>query len=186
MYLRYRALGSATGTRYSAPEQVSLFGCRSGMIPHLLASGRAGQIPTAIEWAWHLPVQETLRATEQALVIDLKPKEREAGRFSLYEIRDVWGYSRDGWTPVMLRLRALSVDGDPALDDWREFTAGHDKWGPIYTFLFLRGGVQDGHLDGRWTTTSPSPTNSLLLFPYLMTHFTSIVRANDPSVLAAG
>jgi hypothetical protein len=142
-------------------------------------------VPLAAEWKWHLPVESILGAEDAALIIDLKPNQREE-RPSLYQIRDIWGYSCDGWTPIMLRLRGLSVDGKPQLAHWDDFVATEDSWGAIYTFLFLGGDVKDRQLIGRWTPTSPSPTNSLLLFPHLMVHFTGIIRANDPVVLAAG
>ena len=65
---------------------------------------------------WHatgvrlLALLEVERPAEHRILIDLKPSDKN--NVSLYRLRDVWGYSYDGWTPLALRLETLLGD-DP-------------------------------------------------------------------------
>jgi hypothetical protein len=52
------------------------------------------------------------KITSCTLVIDLKPKQNKTN-VSFYEVTDVCGVSDSGWTPILLRLRAL-FDGRTA------------------------------------------------------------------------
>ena len=77
--------------------------------------------PSRMGRMWHLELGKALPTTDDyrgsTLVIDLKPKQHKTS-VSLYEVLDVWGYSCNGWTPILLHLAGLFVDEDPARVKW--------------------------------------------------------------------
>jgi hypothetical protein len=127
-------------------------------------------------YSWHLDVPSALAeagAANGTLIIDLKPQQRQSN-LSLYELLEVWGYSSSGWTPVMMRLRGLFVDADPRHVDPRDFAydlAESDD--PIFSVMYLAGGISNGALTGRWTAPGPSSTNGVLIWPDVMRYFTA-------------
>lgn len=172
MYMRYLKSRRGANCHYSFAEKTSLFGCNNGFIPWLLRK----QIAEAQEeaYSWHINIGSALNATEyrgSTLVIDLKPKQKKTN-LSLYEVEDIWGYSDNGWTPVLLRLSGLFMDADPSRINRNRFRIGdNERIGPIYEFLYLSGSVSDGKLTGGWTAPPSSPTNAALLFPDTLRYF---------------
>jgi hypothetical protein len=185
MYGRYKKSRLDGKCRYEFLEKVSLFGCNEGFIPWLLA----GQMPASQDepYAWHLEVESALaNAGHQGstLIIDLKPKQSDKN-LSLYEVVDVWGYSADGWTPVLLHLSGLFVDEDPTKVNRNDFTIDNDaRKGPIYEFLYLDGTISEGKLIGRWSPPPVSPTNAVLLWPDALKYFVACIQQRTPNVLA--
>jgi len=186
MYLRYDKNRMISGSiRYCFREQVSLFGCNVGFIPRLL---RLGIPPTQNEpYTWHLNIEEALESTAEyrgsALVIDLKPKQQK-NNLSLYELLDVWGYSLNGWTPILLHVSGLFVDADPNSFDRNDFSSSESVVGtPIYEVLYLDGSVENGKLIGRWNAPPASPTNAALLWPETLKYFVQSIRERTPDVL---
>lgn len=172
MYYLYCRTGPGEHVRFTRIEEVHLFGCRQGVIPRLLAR----RVPSAQNqpYQWHLDVSRALAEDGMAggtLVIDLKPAQR-IKNLSLYEVLDVWGFSSHGWTPIMMRLRGLFVDDAPTAADPEDFfydlgAADHD----LFSMMYLSGTIIGGKLAGKWTPPGPSPTNSVLLWPEVLTYF---------------
>lgn len=96
---------------------------------------------------------------------------------------NVWGYSDNGWTPILLRLNGLFIDHDPSLVDRNDFIrADDDIDGPIYEFLYLDGSVTDGKITGLWVPPPASPTNAALLWPDTLSYFFQCIRNKSPDV----
>jgi len=189
MYARYiRTRVGTDATRYQLQEQrISLFGCNNGYIPWLLRL----KIPTGQNepYLWHVNVVSELGAhpdyLNSTLVIDLKPKQNKTN-LSLYEVMDVWGYSSDGWSPILLRLNGLFVDEDPSIINRKRkyFVRKDDEVdGPIYEFLYLVGSVNKGKIVGTWVPPPASPTNAALLWPNTLNYFVQCIRSCTPDVL---
>jgi hypothetical protein len=161
-----------TDTRYVFSREDFLFGCNRGWIPRLLIESLA---PSAMEpLKWSIQVGAALEQAGypgHALMIDLKPNSQEPN-LSLYEIVRVWGHSHHGWTPVMLYLRGLLIDEQPAHFDRQDFRrAEADIDDPVFSMMYLNGTVRGGKLNGKWTPPGPSPTNSVLLWPETLQYF---------------
>jgi len=174
MYGRYSRSQTGQGLRYDFVESASLFGCHEGYIPWLLhQSINAAQ---SEPFKWHLDIDEALSKAgmqDEILLIDLKPN-NTAGTLNLYEIADVWGFSADGWTPIMLRLRGLFIDHDSTGIDHHHFTLREEEIDqPIFSFLYMAGSLKNGELVGTWNAPRASPTNSALLWPETFRYFTS-------------
>ncbi|MBU1421632.1 MAG: hypothetical protein KKG06_00370, partial [Bacteroidetes bacterium] len=110
------------------------------------------------------------------------------GSLSLYELLDVWGYSECGWTPAMLRLRGLVVDGDPKIDNPMSFHIDYSEGNSIiYSFLYFgESTIQKGALIGKWTAPRSSPTNSVLLWPSSLVYFINQIQITTPKVFTRG
>jgi hypothetical protein len=169
----YQKMPEGNAHRYSMGEETSLFGCNVGFIAKSL-----GEIlhPSDSEpnFCWHLSVQaaiERLGRRDQTLVIDLMPN-ADPPNLSLYEVADIWGYSDHGWTPIMLHLRALFIEADPAQHDKRDFVRqASDIEEPIFSMTYLKGSVRQGKICGKWLPPGPSSTNSVLLWPEVFDYF---------------
>ena len=106
-----------------------------------------------------------MKHDNQTLIIDLKPRNARRN-LSLYEVSDVWGVSYSSWTPIMLHLRGLFIDKDPDCFDTKDFVRRPEEIDePIFSMMYLQGGVRNGHLEGRWIPPGPSSTNGVLLWP---------------------
>lgn len=116
------------------------------------------------------------------VVIDLKPDQQR--NVSLYLLTDAWGYSDNGWTPIMFRLEALYIDKivDNPAEFKKEFTPPEDR-DIIYTFTYLGGSVNKGNLTGKWTSPRPSSTNSVLLWPNALEYFICEIKKRDPGLV---
>lgn len=161
MYWAYKSSSNGAQRSFSSRTGISLFGCNSGRLVEMLRTKlKAG----ACKEKWDLDLDAMAWPSGEALVIDLKPDQQQL--LSLYQICHVWGWSEAEWTPLMLVLRGLSVDGDAGIKDPADFSVVPNPLNEhIVTFLYLNGGIHDGQLVGRWTPASPSPTNSALLWP---------------------
>jgi hypothetical protein len=173
MYALYTRNLENTRWRYRYQQSVSLFGCKKGHIPLLLKrSLPSGQNEPH---TWHIDISTALSdaGTEKGtLLINLKPRQRQSN-VSLYELLEIWGYSSSGWTPVMMRLRGLFVDDDPQSVDPDDFLYDMAQaCDPIFSVMYLAGGISDGSLTGRWTAPGPSSTNGVLMWPDVMRYFT--------------
>lgn len=186
MYSRYtRTLVASNATRYQYREQIHLFGRNDGYIPWLLSLKTP---PSQGEpYLWHVNVVDELGANPEycnnTLIIDLKPKQNKTN-LSLYEVMNVWGYSSDGWSPILLRLNGLFVDKDPSSINRNDFVLKDDEVdGPIYEFLYLDGSVDNGKIHGSWAPPPASPTNAALLWPNTLKYFVQCIRTCTPDVL---
>ncbi len=176
----------ADAIRYAFKEEVSLFGCNEGFIPWLLRQKLTGK--EAEPCKWHLDVRACLAESRDyancSLLIDLKPKQNKTN-LSLYEVLDVWGYSSNGWTPILLRLSGLFVDDNPSSADRNDFVLKESEIdGPIYEFLYLDGTIVKGQLSGKWTSPPVSPTNAALLWPDSLRYFLQCIRSKTPEVFS--
>lgn len=189
MYACYRRDAAAKDAiHYVFKERVSLFGCIQGFIPWMMMHKTPeGQ---AEPFKWHVDVRADLAATHQSyadcsLLIDLKPKQNKTN-LSLYEVMDVWGFSSNGWTPILLRLDGLFVDADPSSVNRHDFVLkDEDRDGPIYEFLYLDGTVGNGQLWGTWAPPPASPTNAALLWPEALQYFLKCIREQSPDLFEA-
>ncbi len=187
-YLYRRAKVGKTATRYEIDKKekrISLFGCKSGFIPWLLAF----KIPPNQNepYGWHVDVLSELDAQPEyrsgSLIIDLKPRKHETN-VSLYEVLDVWGWSQSDSTKLLLRLNGLFVDEDPKKfnrDDFVREDADID--GPIYEFLHVDGSIKNGKLNGSWRFSRGGPANAVLLRPEPLHYFFRSIRERTPDVL---
>jgi hypothetical protein len=170
MYALYEKRREGADTRYAYKSNISLFGCNKGHIPKMLRKTLATGASQPCKW--HVNIENGIANVGEpgcALIINLKLKDTN---LSLYEVFDVWGYSANFWTPVMLYLKGLFVDEKPESFDTRNFVRSPDKVrGPIFSMTYLSGTVQDGKLIGRWTTPGPSSTNAVLLWPDVFRYF---------------
>ena len=185
MYARYLIRREPGRSSYQFAGRCALFGCNQGFIPWLLRrqlSSLQGE-----PYRWHLPIQDCLNGAERndtdltgsTLIIDLKPKQNKPN-LDFYEVLDVWGYSDDGWSPILLHLSALPV----AKVDRNEFIINDDERDePIYEFMYLSGSVTDGRLVGRWNAPPVSPTNAALLWPEVLAYFFASIRSRTPGVV---
>ncbi len=186
MYSRYtRTRVGPDVTRYQFQEQIHLFGRNDGYIPWLLSL----KIPLGQgePYLWHVNALDELGANPEypnnTLIIDLKPKQNKTN-LSLYEVMDVWGYSSDSWSPILLRLSGLFVDKDSSSINRNDFVLKDDEVdGPIYEFLYLDGSVDNGKIHGSWAPPPASPTNAALLWPKTLKYFVQCIRTCTPDVL---
>jgi len=178
MYALYEKQLQGDCHRYCFKTQISLFGCKQGYIPRLLkeclSSSACEPLP------WHVNIGMAMKAIgspNDSLVINLKPNNSRPN-LSLYEVADVWGYSDYGWTPIMLYLRGLFVDAEPATINDQDFIRSSKEIDdPIFSMMYLTGTVKDGSIQGKWTPPGPSSTNSVLLWPNTFKYFTE--KANE-------
>jgi len=186
MYSRYQKshVGNSS-IRFRFVEHVSLFGRNEGFIPWLLQL----QMPSDQNepYLWHLDIEKALAKTNEyagsTVVIDLKPKQHKTN-LSLYQLMDVWGYSDDGWTPILLHLAGLFVDANPSAVDQNDFAINESKIdGRIYEVLYLAGSVKNGKIFDTWNAPPASPTNAALLWPKTLNYFVQCIRERTPGVL---
>ena len=141
---------------------------------------RENQDPVNLEW--HLSEPDLLSATideflgepalpnDYAIVIDLKPGDEE--RVSLYELKDIWGYSHSlDYTPIALRLETLAVDLDhPNPDAFKQrFEANDNFRESVHEFLYLQGGAGENSGIGNWGMAGR--VNGALLWPDALKFF---------------
>jgi hypothetical protein len=99
---------------------------------------------------------------------------------------EVWGHSAKGWTPIMLRLRGLYIDANPAQVDSENFERLDEHIDdPIFSMMYLHGSIKEGELVDKWTTPGPSATNAVLLWPDTLEYFASeakkVQQRNGPA-----
>lgn len=165
MYSLYRKSVTGTKVSYQFVEEVSLFGCNEGYIPWLLSF----QVPTAQgePFTWHVDIETALAQRSDvkgnALIINVMPSSKD--EVLLCELVGAWGYSNDGWTPMMLHLRGLiNFESIESIDQKQFECQTTDVDDPIFSMMYLRGSVKGGKLFGKWTTPGRA-TNAVLLWP---------------------
>ena len=176
MYYSYEKLETANQYRFKRMESdVKLFGCNVGLIPNYLrrtTQPRKGELgPWSIEVARMIQQQPKVGAA--ALMMHLNPNDEK--KVLLYEIRRVWGYSEDDWTPIMLESVPLLDDlwTDINIEQFSMPRSEYEVLPRIYSFLYLQGTVKDGELIGKWTAPRPAATNTPVLFPDVLSYFMS-------------
>jgi len=158
-------------------ERISLAGHINGLIARYLKKTINNSITEP--YPWHIESDKlfnTLDLPGNALVIDVKPNSKD--KISLFKVKNIWGYSRSGWTPIMLELKTIVHDKN--LDGYNRENVepekeSYEKGDSVFTFLYLRGTIQNGKLvgEGKWCFPGPSPTNSVLLWPRARDYFIS-------------
>ena len=161
------ALDSGRG-EYRQVREIGLSGRES---PFRTVSAEAGQ-----EWRATderiLSLLGVERPVEHRILIDLKPSDRS--RVSLYRLRDVWGYSYEGWTPVALRLEGMLVDEDQDNPSTfkQAFKAPLETGDFVFEFLYLNGGTKRG----KWTWGPVGRVNGALLWPDALLYFINVIN----------
>ena len=109
---------------------------------------------------------------EHRILIDLKPSDKS--NVSLYRLRDVWGFSYEGWTPLTLRLESLLVDEpqDSPSTFKQVFQGPLETRDFIYEFLYLNGGTKSG----KWTWGLVGRVNAALLWPDALRYFVNAIN----------
>ncbi len=188
MFWLYSRKTEDAGTRYFNRVHAHLFGSKAGWIPKLLAKQL---LPSHGEpYAWHVSVRDALAKTDHpnaSLVIDVKPKNRKQPVLSFFELHDVCGYSQYGWSPALFRLREILRKENLGIVDPKDFLANDSEYKkPVYTFLYFKGTVSNGRLDGSWIPPKVSAANSVLLWPEALQYFFKCIQQLTPDVLGAG
>ena len=152
---------------------ISLYGCHAGIVARTLRrrleeGERFGDV-------WHIQMKDALRLQKSdgnVFIIDLKPKQRRENKtYSFYELTDLWGYSYEGWTPVLIKLRAIFMDHRCPKLNCNDFYYDPDMYRePIFSFLYFAGSISGNELVGKWTSPGPTANNGALLWPDAM-HF---------------
>jgi hypothetical protein len=100
----------------------------------------------------------------------LKPNAKN--NVSLYEIKNIFGHSKSGWTPMMFHLKALMVDEQGGWEQKKQFNINDTNLENIFTFHHVYdGSIKNGDIIGRWIPPRPSSTNSALLWEETMDYF---------------
>ena len=178
MYAIYKKVTNGGRTTLKFDQEIRLLGCNNGWIPWLLNL----QTPSkqAEPYSWHISLETALKQTRKefpnadAIVIDIKPK--SSSELLFCEVLDVWGYSADGWTPLMLRMKAHWPEGNPGSDHRIDFAAIDDTK-EVYEFMHAAGTVKRGQLQGTWNPPGPSATNAVLLWPEALAYFMNCTQA---------
>jgi len=113
---------------------------------------------------------ELIKGPKYVLVIDLKPKNREA--VSLFQIENIYGYSYKDWTPLCLELREVRDERYVYVKDIenQKNNVKVDKKTfqvKIYEFLYIQMGLESGKLNWGMVGT----VNAALLWPDAMRYF---------------
>lgn len=157
-------------TTYQLVRKISLGG-KSGPVSRFVCS------PATAKPRWKICESQLLRLVDggekNAVVVDLKPEVRR--NVSLYRIRDIWGYSADGWTPILLKLTRLFSDRDT--ENPQEFKQSFDereaRIETVYEFLYLQGECSDDS----WSWGRVGNVNGTLLFPEALDYFLGVLNA---------
>lgn len=168
MFCLYTQCKNQKGLEFCRTGVTALAGSRSGLIVKYLRSTTSKS--TTEPYQWHMNVEQALRSLQfdkspNALVIDANPNGKQV---QLFLLKDIWGYSDHGWTPIMLRMLLLTEDSI----DKGGFELGNLSSESVFTFLYLKGTVKNGKFEGSWNFPGPSSTNSVFLWPDALDYFT--------------
>lgn len=170
MYYLYTQSHEGNLLRLKRLSAISLAGRKSGIIIKYLTTQLSPQITEP--WSWHITVEDLLNVLSlkgNTLVIDLKPNNNY---ISLYKIKNIWGYSSNGWTPLLFELEGILVENDAIKYDRNDFSIkAYDDDKPIFTVLYVSGTIINGEVIGKWIFPKPSATNSVLLWPEVLEFF---------------
>jgi len=115
MYYIYQEEMADNKVVFRQIEKTSLAGCTNGLIARYLKKTINNSITEP--YPWHIESDKlfnTLDLPGNILVIDVKPNSKT--ELSLFKIKNIWGYSSSGWTPIMLELKEIVNDENP--DDY--------------------------------------------------------------------
>ena len=182
-YLYQKERINTESSRYIRKEEISLAG-KNVIYNSLIKTGQLIENQDQGDLKWHLSesdllstaideyLSESALPNDYAIVIDLKPKDKK--RVSLYELKDIWGYSYSpDYTPIALRLETLAVDLDhPNPDALKQRFETNDRLRePVHEFLYLRGGSGAGNDSGTWNWGQVGSVNGALLWPDALKFF---------------
>ncbi|MDA8015054.1 MAG: hypothetical protein MPK09_05505 [Gammaproteobacteria bacterium] len=183
-YMRYNKTATDTGFRYQYVSPCSFFGKHSGDIPNMLRLKMPkGQ---GEPYDWHVNVPDGLKKIAKpgegnAFLIDLMPNQKKW--VSRLELLDVWGYSNDGWTPLALRLESLLYEARGGPSNPKDFVLRKKDREPlIHTFIYARGGIENGEFTGTWNSSSRT-INSAILHKPALRHFVKSIAESKPNLL---
>ena len=180
-YLYQKERINAESSSYIRQEGIRLAG-KNVIYNSLIKTGQLIESQDQGDFEWHLSdydllstaidqyLSESASPNDYAIVIDLKSGGKE--RVSLYELKDIWGYSYSlDYTPIALRLEPLVVDFDhPNPDDLKQrFYAFDSLREHVYEFLYLQGGA--GKDSGTWNWGQVGSVNGALLWPDALKFF---------------
>jgi len=196
MYATFKKEMGQGRESFRAGEEELLFGRRAGWLPWLLQDEMDDTSPRQCEpYPWHVNIQTALLRPSirerypnvESIVVDIKPKAKD--NFLVCELQDVYGYSDDGWTPLLWRMRQL-----PSVSKLKR-KGGRGKYiesfdAPLdgdsaYVFLYTRGSVEDGRISGDWMLPGPSAANGVLLLPDVMAYFIECIAGRSAHATGA-
>ena len=181
-YLYQKERINAVSSSYIQKENISLAGTNNAIYKSLIKTEQLIENQDQGDLEWHLSdydllstaidqyLSESALPNDYAIVIDLKPGDKE--RVSLYELKDIWGYSYSSdYTPIALRLETLAVDLDhPNPDALKQrFETNDSLREPVHEFLYLQGGA--GEDSGTWNWGQVGSVNGALLWPDALKFF---------------
>lgn len=180
MFLLYKLTKTPPTCRFDFLRTTHLFGCNVGLVARYLRSANVLPADATQPYKWRFKVADALRVLEpdaDAFVIDLKPN--EDGNASRYEVLEIAGYSGNGWTPAMLKMRALLIDENTAEYPLDAFVLNQcNGMDEVLMFCHFSGTIKNGSLTEKWLPPGQSSTNSTLLFPDALNYFRSILWQN--------
>ena len=151
---------------YTLVQNVRLFRRNSEILRLLTLAGiPAGQ---GEPWKWELNIRDAFAREghpDWSFIIDLRPSSKD---FEFYELLEVYGYTHNGSTPYLLRLRSVlnRYDTHEARPP-ESFPIDEDEFKkPICTVAHFRDArVDNGELKGKWDVPGVGATNSTLVWP---------------------
>lgn len=175
----YNVSASNGQKTYSSPRSIKLAGASGPFAQVYKAKNPTGTTPhewhaSEMELLTHIPGTQSAAGASLEIVIDLKP--REETNVSFYRLRDAWGYTADGWTPLALALEALLVDEPfPTGGHRANFTlTAKDKVVRVGEFLYLQNCTAAGK--NRWTWGRVGSVNGALLWPAAFNYLSAHLR----------
>ena len=179
-YLYQKERINAESSSYIRKEEISLAG-KTVIYNSLIKTGQLIENQDQGDLKWHLSesdllstaidqyLSESALPNDYAVVIDLKPSDK--GRVSLYELKDIWGYSYTSYTPIAIRLEPLFVDRKHTNPDVfkQHFKTNDSLREPVHEFLYLQGGA--GKDSGKWIWGQAGLVNGALLWPDALKFF---------------
>lgn len=157
-------------------DRTSLAGCNNGIIPNELKEIISVSDNPPIGWT--IPIADKWNKEDYSVIIDIKPN---GGEVFLYELDRVFGFSYEGWSPIMLKLKLLYNDTTKDEVDKSNFIYPENPE-VIYTMYYLYGSIRDGKLTGTWSPPYGTIT-ALLFWLDAMTFFVEQVKKFDPDLL---
>ncbi|RUM29420.1 MAG: hypothetical protein DSY42_06470 [Aquifex sp.] len=144
--------------------------------------------PAGGSTGWHIPETDLINESikmynfppdeEYMLVVDLKPSVKN--NISLYKLTNIWGYSYETWTPIMLQLIAIYADEDATKVNFtkNKFPLPRDLENRerLHMFVYLTGGIKVDRLVGDWNWGGRGFPTAALLEPEAFKFFISAVR----------
>lgn len=179
MYSLYQVTGRDRGDEFSFLEETSLAGCDKGILARYLNRTVGSEVSEPHRWEVDLDeAVATVYPEADAFVVDFSPGGQEY--LSQFKLEKAWGYSRNGWTPLLLRLRELVHSVRVSEHDRRRFVVEYDgERDVVHSFMYVRGTIVDGEIEGTWNFPGPSRT-AAFLWPDHFEFFKDRIEAASP------